>query len=69
MNKLLKSKLKNLPPEQQEMIMKLVEENPALFKKIGDEIKQKQKEGMNETHAMTLIMAKYKAEIQKAMQK
>lgn len=65
--KMLESKLKGLPADQREMITKLVQENPALFEKIGGEIKQKQKEGKSETAAAMEVMRKYQGEIQKVM--
>ena len=65
--KLLESKLKGMPPEQRDMIVKLLQDNPALFEKIGGEIKQKTKEGKSETAAALETMRKYQAEIQKAM--
>ena len=65
--KLIQSKLKGVPEEQQEMIIALVTENPALFEKIGKEIQQKIKEGKGETAASMEIMRKYQGEIQKAV--
>ncbi|MCX6738473.1 MAG: hypothetical protein NT098_00280 [Candidatus Parcubacteria bacterium] len=65
--KLIQSKLKGVPEEQQEMIIALVTENPELFEKIGKEIQQKIKEGKGETAASMEIMRKYQGEIQKAV--
>jgi hypothetical protein len=67
--KLIESKLKDVPPEQREVIVKLVSENPELFEKIGKEIQQKVKEGKSEMAASMEVMRKYQSEIQKAMQK
>lgn len=67
LKQMLKSKMKGVPPDQQEMMMKLVEENPEFFKKIGDEIKQKQKEGKGETEATMEVMRKHQHELQKLM--
>lgn len=66
---MLKSKLKGLPPQQQEVMMKLVEENPEFFKKLGEEIKRKQKEGKGEMEASMEVMRKHQAELQKLMMK
>jgi hypothetical protein len=65
--KLIQSKLKGIPEEQQEQIIALVMENPQLFEKIGKEIQQKVKEGKGETAAAMEILRKYQGEIQKAM--
>lgn len=67
--KLIQSKLKNVPEEQQEQIIKLVTENPELFEKIGKEIQQKTKEGKSEMVASMEVMRKYQSEIQKVVQK
>ncbi len=68
MKKYLKAKMKGVPEEQQEMIIKLVEKNPELFEKIGKEVKQKTKEGKSEMAATMEVMRKYQGEIQKLMQ-
>ncbi len=68
MKQLLKRQLKDMPPEQQAMIMKLVNEHPDLFKKIAEEIEHKvKKEGRDQTAASFEVMRKYQSEIQKAM--
>jgi hypothetical protein len=66
-DKLIKSKLKNLPQDQQDMIMKMMDENPELLKKISDEIKAKKKQGVDEQTASMQVMFKYKNELQKVM--
>ncbi len=65
---LLKKQLKNLPPEQQEMITKLVTENPELFKKISEEVERLVKhEGKDQQVATFEVMRKYQGELQKIM--
>lgn len=68
LKKYLKTKMKGVPEEQQEMILKLIEKNPDLFEKIGKEVKQKTKEGKSEMAATMEVMRKYQGEIQKLMQ-
>ena len=65
--KLIRSKMKNLPKAQQDMFIKLIGENPELFKKIGDEIKALTKSGTSEMTATMQVMRKYQAEIQRLM--
>ena len=65
--KLIESKLKDVPEEQREQIIKLITENPELFEKIGKEIQQKTKEGKSEMAASMEVMRKYQSEIQKVM--
>ncbi len=65
--KLVRSKMKNLPKNQQDMFIKLIQKNPELFKKIGDEVKVLKKNGVSEMTATMQVMRKYQAEIQKLM--
>ena len=63
--KMVKAKMKNLPKEQQDMIIALVSENPEFFKKIQAQIETKKKQGQNEQLAMMQVMRENQAEIQK----
>ena len=65
--KLIRSKMKGLPKAQQDMFIKLIEENPELFKKIGDEVKALTKGGMSEMTATMQVMRSHQAEIQRIM--
>ncbi|MCI5051088.1 MAG: hypothetical protein MRY57_02170 [Candidatus Pacebacteria bacterium] len=64
---LVRSKMKGLPKDQQDMIIALVSENPDFFKKIQSEIEAKKKQGQNEQMAMMQVMRENQAEIQKMM--
>jgi len=66
--KLVKAKMKNLPQEQQDMIIALVSENPEFFKKIQAQIETKKKNGQNEQMAMMQVMRENQAEIQTLVQ-
>ncbi len=63
----MESKLKNLPPEQKELIMTLMNEHPELMQKIAQEIKEKKKQGVDEQTASMQVMFRYKDQIQKIM--
>lgn len=65
--KLVQSKMKNVPKEQQDMIIALVSENPEFFKKIQSQVETKKKQGQNEQMAMMQVMRENQAEIQKLM--
>ncbi len=67
MKKMLKSQLKGIPEAEQDRIIKLVTENPELFEKIGKEVQEKVKGGMNQMEATKRVMEKYKSEIEKVM--
>lgn len=62
---LLKNQLKNLPPEQQEMMIKAIEAHPDFFEKIAKEIKEKIDNGGNQMYATMQVMQKYQSEMQK----
>ena len=58
---------KNLPKEQREMIMKLMDKDPELFEKIAKEIKKLTDEGRPEMYAAYEVMQKYQKPLQAAV--
>lgn len=68
MKTMLKKQLGGLPKDQQEMIMKAIDEHPELFDKIGKEIKAKVKSGVNKQAASMSVMMAHKNDLQKIMQ-
>ena len=68
MKKLLQSQLKNVPPDQQQMIMEMLEKDPALFEKIAKEIQAELKtNNNNQMAAATKVLPKYQKEIMAVM--
>ncbi|KND47330.1 MAG: hypothetical protein AB199_02795 [Parcubacteria bacterium C7867-004] len=66
----LKMKMKDVPEAQREQILALVEKNPDLFKKIGEEVDNRVKKGgENQMKATMEVMKKYRAELSGLMQK
>ncbi len=66
----LKMKMKDVPEAQREQIMALVEKNPDLFKKIGEEVDNRVKKGgENQMKATMEVMKKYRNELSGLMQK
>lgn len=63
----LKSKMKDVPEAQRDMMLALMEKNPEFFKKIGDEVKQRTKAGESEMAATMVVMRKHQAEFQRLM--
>ncbi|PIR44677.1 MAG: hypothetical protein COV10_03520 [Candidatus Vogelbacteria bacterium CG10_big_fil_rev_8_21_14_0_10_51_16] len=64
LKKMLASKLKGVPAEMQDKIIKLVSENPALFQKIASEAQILQKEkSLDQQSAMMQVAQKYKEEL------
>ncbi|MBU0750158.1 hypothetical protein KKH15_01425 [Patescibacteria group bacterium] len=63
-NQIAKSKLKDVPEAQREMMLAMVQKNPDLFKKIGEEIDRRVKKGgENQMKATMEVMKKYKDEL------
>jgi hypothetical protein len=62
--KALESQMKNVPEDQKQMIMEMLEKDPALFEKIAKEIQAELKiNGNNQMAAATKVLPKYQKEI------
>ena len=60
----MKWKLKGMPEAQQQQIMALVQKNPDLFKKIGEEVDRRVKKGGEPQMKATMeVMKKYRSEL------
>jgi hypothetical protein len=66
-NFLLKKMLKaqGVPESQIDMVIKMMDKNPELFKTIASEIQAKVKSGMDQMQASMEVMSKYEAELKK----
>ena len=51
LKQMLKSKMKDVPEEEREKALRMVEKNPDLFMKIAEEVKQKVTSGKTERDA------------------
>lgn len=64
LKKMLASKMKGVPQEDQDKIFNVIEKNPDLFQKIGVEVQEKmQKEGKDQMAAAMEVMQKYKDQL------
>lgn len=68
MKKVMQHKMKDASPQQQEQVMKIMEENPELFEQIQKEIKQEMKNGKDQMAASMQVMKRHQSELQKIMQ-
>ncbi len=68
MKKLLQSKLKGMPKEEQDKIIAIVTKNPELFQEIAMKIKAKTDSGADQMMATMTVMKEYKDQVQKLMQ-
>ena len=62
-------KLKDVPEAQREQMMVLVQKDPELFKRIGEEIERRKKGGESEMKAAMEVMKKHREEIAGLMQR
>jgi mRNA-degrading endonuclease RelE of RelBE toxin-antitoxin system len=61
--------LKDVPKEQRDMVMKILENNPDLFMKMSKEMEHKiKKEGKDQMLAMMEVSKKYQKELRDALQ-
>ena len=69
MAKMMKRQMEkhNVPMDQQEKLVRLMQENPELFKKIAFEVQEKIKEGKDQMSAAMEVMGKYKNELKGLM--
>ncbi len=67
MRKMLERQLKNVPKEQQELVMTMVEKDPKLFEKIAGEMQAEIKAGKSQMAAAMKVLPKYQAQIQTLM--
>lgn len=63
LRKMLQSKLKDIPPEDQEKLFALIEKNPELFQNIAKDIEQLMKNGKDQMAASMEAMRKYESEL------
>ncbi len=67
MKQMLKSQMKNLPQDQQDMIFKAIEKDPEFFNDIAKKIEQKVKEGKSQTAASMEVMRENQDKLRKLM--
>jgi hypothetical protein len=68
MKQAMKSQLKNVPKDQQEKIMSLIDKNPEFFKEMAGKVKKKIDAGKPQMSAMMEVMQENKEELQRLMQ-
>lgn len=66
--KMVQSQMKNVPADQQQMIMELVEKKPEVFQQMAKEMQAEMKNnGNNQMAAAMKVFPKYQKEIAEAM--
>lgn len=68
MKKVLQSQMKNVPEDQQQMILEMLEKDPALFEQIAKEMQSELKSnGNNQMAAAMKVLPKYQQQIMSVM--
>jgi hypothetical protein len=67
MKRMLKSKMKDVPVDQQEKVFAALEKNPQLFQNIALEVQEKIKQGKDQMAATMEVMQKYQDELKNVM--
>lgn len=68
MRKMLESKMKGVPKEEQDKMISLITKNPELFQKIAVEVKAKMDGGMDQMKASMEVMKNYESELKQLHQ-
>lgn len=63
MKKMLASKMKGVPQEEQDKLFTMIEKNPELFQKIALEVQEEIKKGKDQMAATMEIAKKYEADL------
>lgn len=63
MKKMLASKMKGVPQEEQDKLFAMIEKNPELFQKIALEVQEEIKKGKDQMAATMEIAKKYEADL------
>ena len=64
---MMKSQLGDMPKDQQERILEVVDKNPELFQKIAKEIKEETSAGKDQMAAAMSVMRRHQQELQQAL--
>lgn len=67
LRKMVESKMKDVPKEQQEQILTLLQNNPEFFQKIAAEIEEETKKGKDQMSAAMSVMQRHQDELKKMM--
>lgn len=66
---MLERQLKDVPEEQQQVILDAIEKNPAFFENIAAEIKKRTDNGMDQMQAAMEVMQNNQEELRKMLGK
>ncbi|MEQ1561161.1 MAG: hypothetical protein ABL899_00395 [Nitrospira sp.] len=63
LRKMLASQMKGVPQADQDRVFNMIEKNPDLFQKIGLEVQEEMKKGVDQMTATMSIVKKYESDL------
>lgn len=67
MRKMMQSKMKGLPQDQQDKIFKALESNPEFFTDLGKEIQEEIKKGKDQMAATMEVVGRHREKLEQIM--
>lgn len=67
MKKMIEAKMKDVPPEDREKFVGMIQKNPELFKKISEQVQEKMKSGKDQFSATMEVVKNFEAELKQLM--
>ena len=67
LRKLIQSKLKGVPQEQQDVILDALEKDPELFMRLAKEVETKTKSGMSQMDAAQKVFSAHQEELKRLL--
>lgn len=61
--KLIESKMKDVPQDQRDMIIKMIEKNPEFFQKLVEEIQTEISSGVDQMEATMNVMKRHESKL------
>ncbi len=66
--KMMQAQLAKLPPEQRQVVMQVLQDNPDFFQNMAKEIQAEVEKGKSQMTAAMIVMKKYQGKMQQLMQ-
>lgn len=63
LKKMLATKMKGLPQEEQDKVLSMLQKNPELFQKIASEVQVEMSKGKDQMSATTEVVKRYESEL------
>lgn len=65
LKQMMRAQLKKMPPEQRELVERLVDENPELLMKLAQEVQEEMQQGKDQMAALAAVSERHKDALQR----